>query len=292
MSNEIVIASNVGHYDLVSADTTDSKLVALWVGRKASEATRVQYQRAWDMFHAAVGVPLQSVNFEMLQRWSDSLAGSANTRRVRVNAIKSLFAFAVRTGYLRLDPASLLESIKVKNELAARILSEDQALAMIHRTTKQRDNVLLRVLYASGGRVSEICGLTWADVTTNGDSGQLTLFGKGQKTRAVKLSKGTYQALVALDTGKGADQPVFVSQRGGPLDPSQVHRIVRDAAARAGIVGDVSPHWLRHSHASHALDRGASPVLVRDTLGHASLATTSKYSHAKPGDSSALCLAV
>ena len=166
---------------------------------------------------------------------------------------------------------------------------------MIALTPRRRDQLLLRVLYASASRVSEVCALKWADVQPNGDSGQLTLFGKGGKTRAVKLSKATWQALQAYRAqapSVAAGDPVFLSQKGGPLDASQVHRIVRAAAQRASIAGNVSPHWLRHSHASHALDRGASVALVRDTLGHASLAVTSMYIHAKPNDSSALHLAI
>ncbi len=76
------------------------------------------------------------------------------------------------------------------------------------------------------------------------------------------------------------------------LDPSAAWRIVRKAAARAGIDGNVSPHWLRHAHASHALERGAPVALVRDTLGHSSVSTTNGYLHARPNDSSARYLAV
>jgi integrase/recombinase XerD len=163
---------------------------------------------------------------------------------------------------------------------------------MIALTPKQRDQVLLRVLYASAGRVSEVCALTWNDVQPNGDSGQLTLFGKAGKTRAVKVSTATWQAILSLRGVAGPDDPVFVSQKGNPLHPSQVHRLVRQAARRAGIAGNVSPHWLRHSHASHALERGASVTLVRDTLGHSSLGVTSMYAHARPAESSALYLAM
>jgi integrase/recombinase XerD len=85
---------------------------------------------------------------------------------------------------------------------------------------------------------------------------------------------------------------VFVSQKGGRLDETAVHRIVKIAAQVAGISADASAHWLRHSHASHSLDRGASLVTVRDTLGHSSIATTNKYLHSKRKDSSALHLAV
>jgi len=99
-------------------------------------------------------------------------------------------------------------------------------------------------------------------------------------------------SLVALRGAAGPDAPVFRSSKGGPLDPSQVLRIVQAAAARAGLPGNVSPHWLRHGHASHALERGAPVHLVATTLGHASIATTGRYAHARPTDSSSRYLAV
>jgi site-specific recombinase XerD len=76
------------------------------------------------------------------------------------------------------------------------------------------------------------------------------------------------------------------------LHPSMVERIVTKAAQRAGVEGKVSPHWLRHSHATHALERGAPIHLVQATLGHASVATTGRYLHARPTDSSSKYLAV
>ncbi len=93
--------------------------------------------------------------------------------------------------------------------------------------------------------------------------------------------------------GGDPEAPVFPSRRGGGhLDPSAAWRIVRSAAACAGIEGNVSPHWLRHAHTSHALERGAPVALVRDTLGHSSVSTTNGYLHARPNDSSARYLAV
>ena len=293
MSNELMVThTNAGSYGLVAASTTDAALVEMWISRKNSQATQKQYRQTWAQFNQVVGVPLQAVDFQTLQSWVAGLTGSENTRKVRVACVKSLFSFALKVGYLKLNPAVMLDSVKVKDELAARILTEDEVLSMIHKTTKQRDAVLIRLLYASAGRISEVCNLTWKDVSANGDSGQVTLFGKGGKTRVVKLSKATYKALCALDNGVKDDSPIFVSQKGGRLDETQVHRIVKAAAVRAGISGSVSAHWLRHSHASHALDRGANIALVRDTLGHSSLSVTSRYTHAKPNESSALHLAV
>ena len=85
---------------------------------------------------------------------------------------------------------------------------------------------------------------------------------------------------------------MFVSCKGGPLDASEVHRIVKAAAERAGLSAEVSAYWLHHAHASHSLDRGAPIHLVQQTLGHASVATTGRYLHARPTDSSARYLGV
>ena len=89
-----------------------------------------------------------------------------------------------------------------------------------------------------------------------------------------------------------ADAAVFESRQGGALDQASVHRVVKAAAQRAGLDPAVSAHWLRHAHASHSLDRGAPIHLVQATLGHASVATTGKYLHARPSDSSSRYLAV
>ena len=148
-----------------------------------------------------------------------------------------------------------------------------------------RNYALLLLAYASGGRVSELAGLKWRDVQPRGDAGQVTIFGKGGKTRMVLLPVAAWCKLQELGPGV-PDAPVFRSRAGGHLSTVQVWRIVRKAARDAGILADVSPHFLRHAHASHALDRQATIHLVQQTLGHASLATTSKYTHARPNDSS------
>jgi site-specific recombinase XerD len=101
------------------------------------------------------------------------------------------------------------------------------------------------------------------------------------------LPASMYRELVVLRGDAGSDDPVFRSRQGGALDPMSVQRVVKAAAIRAGLPKACSPHWLRHAHCSHALDRGANPALVRDTAGHADLRVTSVYSHAQPADSSA-----
>ena len=142
------------------------------------------------------------------------------------------------------------------------------------------------MLYLGGLRISEVCQLRGRDLQPRDDTGQVTVFGKGGKSRAVLLKRSIWTELVRLRAAD-PDAPLFRSRAGGGhLDPSQVHRIVKTAARRAGLSDAVSAHWLRHAHVSHALDHGAPAHLVQQTVGHASLVTTSRYAHARPSDSS------
>jgi integrase/recombinase XerD len=140
--------------------------------------------------------------------------------------------------------------------------------------------------------VSELVALRWRDLQPRDHGeGQVTVSGKGGKTRAVLLPAAVWRDLQALRAA-ATNGPVFGSRKGGPLTARQVQRLVDAAARRAGLRAGVSPHWLRHAHATHALERGAPIHIVQATLGHASVATTGRYLHARPTDSSARYLAV
>jgi integrase/recombinase XerD len=109
------------------------------------------------------------------------------------------------------------------------------------------------------------------------------VFGKGGKTRHVLLSADTWGELIDLRNGSALDSPVFRSRNGGHLRTVQLLRVVRAAAARAGVELPVSTQWLRHAHASHAHDRGCPTPLVQATLGHASVKHDGKVSPRQAG---------
>lgn len=271
---------------------SDMQLVALWLHSRSPHTQRA-YRADVETFLTFVGHGLQTVTLGDLHAFSDALAPKAPTSRARtLSAVKSLLAFGHRLGWLSFDVGRALRLPPLRNQLAERIIAEDEVHRMLAMETDGRNRVLLRLLYSAGLRVSELCGLTWRDTQARDDAGQLCVYGKGSKTRFVLLSSGTWRELAALQGDAGADDPVFASRKSGPLTTRQVARIVRAAATRAGLDAPVSPHWLRHAHASHALDRGAPIHLVQTTLGHASVATTGRYLHARPSDSSAKYLAV
>jgi integrase/recombinase XerD len=138
-------------------------------------------------------------------------------------------------------------------------------------------------------RLSETCG----KCPIIGGGIFVTVHGKGDKTRTVRISAKTANLVRALRGDAPPSAFVFPGRaRNGSTSAVQAWRIVRAAAKRAGIEKHVSPHFLRHSHASHALERGAKVTCVRDTLGHSSIAVTDRYAHARPGESSGDVLAV
>lgn len=276
--------------------SSDDQLLEIWLHGR-SEHTGRAYRADVERFRARAGKALRSVTLADLQVFADSLAGLAPASRYRtLSTIKSLLAFGHRVGYLPFDAGGVLRLPAFRDRLAERILSEADLHRMLSLELNTRNRAILTLLYASGVRVSELCGLSWRDLQPSGEGGQITVFGKGSKTRAIQLPPAVWRLLLGIRPAEAhAQDPVFVSRKkktGGALQAAAVLRIVRAAARRAGIALAVSPHWLRHAHASHALDRGAPIHLVQATLGHASINTTGRYLHARPKESSSRFLSL
>ena len=267
-------------------DADDALLLRTWLHGKAP-GTVEGYRR--DVRTLMIRIPegLRTLTLPQLQHWADALAPLAPaTRARRIAAVKSLLTFAFNVGYLPYNIGRGLRIPKRTRSLAARILPESAVQRMIHRAPHPRDHALLLTLYATGARVSEMTRLTWKDLRKRENGGQLTLCGKGSRTREVPVPPAVWNALTALRQATPHPQPqnhVWQGAR-GPLTRKGIWDIVRRAAKRAELEENPSPHWLRHTAASHALDRGAPIHVVQSTLGHRSLTTTSQYVHARPQD--------
>ena len=147
----------------------------------------------------------------------------------------------------------------------------------------------LLLLYGSGIRCAELCGLQWMDVQETSQGGQITVLGKRQKTRSIALHLTVWQALVAFRPPDASpDAYVFQSRQAPHISSTQVWRIVSTIARRAGI--KASTHWLRHAHATHAMENHTPLKVIQETLGHADLRTPSRYQHVRPETSSSLSL--
>jgi integrase/recombinase XerD len=284
----IILHSPESGIETVRQADSDDQLVALWLHGRP-EHTQRAYRAEVDRFILYVAKPLRSVRLVDIQGFNDHLNESGlkpSSVHRAMSAVKSLFAFGFRLGYLQFDVGRAIKIPSFRDELAERILSEAEVLRIISLEPNPRNRAILLTLYAGGFRVSEICSLKWRHLQERDSTGQITVFGKGGKTRTVLMPRSVWDALQLLQQDAPADAPVFRSRKKGHLDESQVWRIVVKATERAGIDKNVSCHWFRHAHASHALDRGCPIHLVQATLGHSSVATTGKYLHARPTDSS------
>lgn len=208
--------------------------------------------------------------------------GYASTSVARMLiSLKVFFRFLYREKIIERDISQSMESPKLW-QLIPEVLTLEEVERLLNAPSTQtylgaRDRAILEVLYASGLRVSELCGLTLYCV---GDDA-LRVLGKGGKERVVPVGK---KALNALDhylcfRDQFSSERLFLSQKGKPLDRVAIWRMVKHYAKQGGIQKPISPHTLRHSFATHLLENGADLRVIQEMLGHASIATTDRYTH-------------
>lgn len=243
----------------------------------------------------APGVGLAGLDLPMLRSWlaAQAAAGAARTTLARrTSAVKTFTAWATRRGVLAADPAVRLQVPKARRTLPS-VLRQDQALAALAAAdlgARERDPLALRdkliveLLYATGIRVSELCGLDIDDI----DTGRrlLRVLGKGNKQRTVPFGRPAGSALAdwladGRPTLATADSgpALLLGPRGRRLDPRQARTVVHQTVSAVPGVPDIGPHGLRHSAATHLLEGGADLRVVQELLGHSSLATTQLYTH-------------
>lgn len=268
--------------------------------RGRSEHTRRAYLgdlRALFGFMAERGhdVAPAGLSLAVLRSWlaAQAAAGSARTTLARrTSAVKMFTAWAVRRGLIATDPAARLQVPKARRELPA-VLREDQALDAMAAAKSGaqegdpmalRDLLIVELLYATGIRVSELCGLDIDDVDM--PRRLLRVLGKGNKERTVPFGLPAQEALtVWLDRGRPAlatpdsGPALLLGARGRRLDPRQARTVVHQTVAAVDGAPDIGPHGLRHSAATHLLEGGADLRVVQELLGHSNLATTQLYTH-------------
>ncbi|MGM0439964.1 MAG: site-specific tyrosine recombinase XerD [Chlamydiota bacterium] len=199
-------------------------------------------------------------------------------------AIKVLFRFLKREGVLESNITLYLEAPRLW-EFIPEVLTPEEVEELfrqpnIDNPLGARDRAILEILYASGLRVSEICGLGVYSL----DDDFVRVIGKGSKERLVPIGS---QAVQAVDyyllhyRGKieKHSEPLFITRNGKRIDRILVWRMIKNYARKAEIKKNISPHTLRHSFATHLLDNGADLRVIQDMLGHANIATTDRYTH-------------
>lgn len=287
-SRSVILHSPESVSDMIPRQAEDDdQLISLWLhGRPIT--TQKSYISDVGKMRAFIKKPLGLITLGDLQGFIDSqmmILKPSSVRRT-ANSVKSLLSFGQKLGYLRFDVGRALRVASFLDDLAERILSTEEIRRLLDAERNPRNRAILFVFYGSGFRVSEMASLKWKHVQERDHSGQITVFGKGGKTRSVLIPKESWDALLKIRNNASDEDPVFRSRKKSHLQACQIWRVVKSAARKAGLKDSVSCHWLRHSHASHALDAHAPIHLVQQTLGHSTIATTGRYLHARPSDSS------
>lgn len=214
---------------------------------------------------------------------------AAATTARKVAAIRSFFHFLVAEGVIRDDPTATLDSVRVKKHLPKPLSVEevDRLLAEPAKLSTPkgiRDRAILELLYATGMRVSELISLRVDDV--NLASASVRCWGKGAKERVIPIhaqavaSVRDYLERERAQSVRDADEKtLFLNMRGQPLTRQGLWLIFKEYVEKAGLPPDTTPHTLRHSFATHMLDRNADLINVQKLLGHTSISTTQIYTH-------------
>jgi len=262
--------------------------------RNASAHTIAAYERDLRQLRdylAEAGVRWNKAGNLVLRGFLATLHEKKRTKSTvgrKLAAMRSFYDFCVRRKWLAENPAKILATPRQDKRVPS-FLSEAEAASLLElpagkRPIDLRDRAILELIYATGTRVSELVGLDDGDVHFG--ERLVRVRGKGKKERLVPFGRKAEETLRAYlaarpslqETG-AAGPAVFLNYRGERLTTRSVQRMVRAYIRKTAVSRRISPHSLRHSFASHLLGRGADLRVIQELLGHASLATTQKYTH-------------
>lgn len=278
--------------------------IARALSEKRSEHTRAAYRRDIAAFLDTLdvwGVQVEDVRREHLNAYREHLKGmgrAASTVNRALSGASVFLDFLTDEGTLDRNPAARMTRERVDSAYSTtQALTAMQAHALIDAAaaSSPRDYALIVLLLHTGARISEVLGADVEDIGHDAARRVLRVTRKGGHRAALVLSPRAVEALGAylgedvangtavlpLDALMGAHRPLFTTRTGARLTRDAAARTVRTLARRAGISGHVSPHTLRHTHATLALDAGAALHDVQDSLGHADPRTTRRYDHAR-----------
>lgn len=274
----------------------DMNMIASWVYQKG-EKTQIYYKRiVRNFFGFYPELSLKTTQITHLVLFLKTYKSfSDSTRNTYKNALCSLFSFATKTGYLEKNPALALENLKTPDKLFSKVLSRPQIERLILIEKNLRNKLILKILYFTGIRVDELSHLKVNSFQKTESAWIMIVIGKGRKVRSIRLPDHLMADIADFIAGLDSIDCLFTNDRRvdfgindfsrTPLSNSQIFRIVKTAAKNAGLDIQPSPHWLRHTSATHAIENGAPIHVVQRSLGHESISTTGRYLEIRPKES-------
>jgi integrase/recombinase XerC len=270
------------------SDHIDKFIRHLDIERAVSAHTLRAYRKDLEDFFEYVKTEPDKIDMMDVRGFiADQIKQGLNKTTVsrRLASIRSFFKFLCREGYIKSNPAKLVPNPKLP-KLLPRFLSVDDVFSLVEKPEgigfiPVRDKAILELLYSSGPRVSELSGLNIDDLNIKGYL--IKIKGKGKKERIVPVGSKAIDAMKSYMIErmllKSKDRALFLNRMGTRLTDRGVRRIVVKYAKALTINGQIGPHTLRHTFATHLLQGGADLRVIQELLGHSSLSTTQKYTH-------------
>ncbi len=276
----------------------DLAIIGSWLFQKSTKTQRYYRRIVKEFFNFYPELFLKTTQVTHLSLFIKTFGDHTDsTRNTYKNALCSLFSFAQKTGYTERNPALMLETIKTVDRLYSKVLSREQVEQMIIKEINPRNKLILKIFYFTGIRVDELCKLRRNSLQKSSDSSYYLLVeGKGKKVRSIFLPQHLVDSLLEFifdlrTMHLFCSLRIKESELEKPLNASQVFRLVKKAAVNAKVSVQPSPHWLRHTCATHSIEAGAPIHVVQKTLGHESISTTGKYLDIRPRESAGNYLA-
>ncbi|MDP8234653.1 MAG: tyrosine recombinase XerC [Candidatus Saelkia tenebricola] len=262
----------------------------LKIEKEVSFYTIKSYTEDLIIFQEFLGTKdIKSVNHLDLRRFIAYLRTRSDSKRTisrRLSCLRSFFKFLMREGYIKKNPCLSISGVKLDKPLP-KFLSYSEVSQLLDISPKPnyfslRDQAIMETMYSTGIRVSELVNLNFQDLDFI--SQLVKVYGKGKKERILPIGGKALRAVkiyleIRKTLGYGNKSALFLNKFGSRITERSINRIIKKHALIAGLKIDVSPHTLRHSFATHLLDRGADLRSVQELLGHASLSTTQIYTH-------------
>lgn len=268
----------------------DDFLEYLKVVKKHSVNTIINYKNDLCEFYQFGTKKILNIDREMVNNYLNYLYKKKDSKSSisrKLSSLRSFYEYLIKIEVVDVNYFKMIKNPR-KDILLPRYVKDNDIDKMfqvidVRQVYGKRNMAIIRVLYASGIRVSEVVGIKLKDI--NIDDRTIKIMGKGNKERMVVFGIHTKEALKDyIDNGrwqldkKNSDY-LFLNKDGGVISTRYIRKIIDDIIIKAGIMYNVSPHMLRHTFATEMLNNGADLVSVRDLLGHASLNTTSIYTH-------------
>lgn len=271
------------------AKYTDTLIISGWLIGK-SERTKKTYKkviRTFFEFHQKLSIKTTTPgHITVFLKDAENRGVKNSTLNLYLNALASLFNSAVQQRRIEQDPTSGLKNYRTENAIWRKTLSIEQIEQMLLKAPRKRDQLLIKILYYLGLRVSEVAEIQVSDFVNRKECVVLNIKGKGSKIRQAPISEKLWKEVLCYikDQELRPSDHLINDEKthSRKLSTYSIWLAVKAAAKRAKIHPLPSPHWFRHTCATVSLDNGAPIHVVKERLGHASLSTTQIYLHAKP----------